>query len=63
MVRGRSSLISAELLDGTARQVRADNRGTTPAGLAPLCERLEIHEQTWIDLVNEFGRLFYVVAG
>ena len=53
----------AELLDWTARQVRADKRGATPAGLAPLFERLGIHEQTWIDLVNDFGRLFYVVAG
>lgn len=53
----------AEMLDWTARQIRGDKRGATPAGLAPIFDRLGIHRETWIELVREFGRLFYVVAG
>ena len=53
----------AELLDWTARQIRGDKRGSTPTGLAPIFDRLGIHKDTWIELVREFGRLFYVVAG
>jgi hypothetical protein len=52
-----------ELLDWTARQIRGDKRGSTPMHLAPIFERLGIHEETWVQLVREFGRLFYVMAG
>ncbi len=52
-----------EMLDWTARQIRGDKRGATPVGLAPIFDRMGIHEDTWIQLVREFGRLFYVVAG
>ena len=53
----------AEMLDWTARRIRGDKRGATPAGLAPIFDRLGIPEDTWIELVREFGRLFSVVAG
>ena len=58
-----STAAYAEMLDWTARQIRTDKRGATPAGLAPIFERLGIHEDTWIELVRDFGRLFSVVAG
>ena len=47
----------AELLDWTARQVRGDKRGATPADLPPLFERLQIDERKWVKLVGEFGKL------
>lgn len=53
----------AELLDWTARQFRKDKAGATPAHVAPLFSRLEIQEQTWVQLVGGFGRLFYLMAG
>ena len=53
----------AELLDWTARQVRGDKRGATPADLPPLFERLQIDERKWVKLVGEFGKLFYLMAG
>jgi hypothetical protein len=52
-----------ELLDWTARQVRGDKRGSTPAKVVPLMERLGISDEVWCGLVKDFGRLFYAVAG
>lgn len=52
-----------ELLDWTARQLRGDKRGATPAGTAPIFERLGISGQAWCSLIKDFGRLFYAVAG
>ncbi|MEI7700715.1 MAG: hypothetical protein WCK86_13030 [Planctomycetia bacterium] len=53
----------AELLDWTARKVRGDKQGATPADLPPLFERLQIDDGTWVRLVGDFGRLFYLMAG
>jgi hypothetical protein len=58
-----TSAAYAELLDWTARQVRGDKQGVTPANLPLLFERLQIKEETWVRLVGEFGRLFYLMAG
>jgi hypothetical protein len=52
-----------ELLDWTARQLRSDKRGATPASAAPLFERLGIDERSWCELTKNFGRLFNSVAG
>jgi len=52
-----------ELLDWTARQTAPGKRGTTPAAAPPIFERLAMSEVTWCELVQNFGRLFYNVAG
>ncbi len=51
------------LLDWTARQVRSDKRGRTPDKMKPIFERLQISGEVWCELVKNFGRLFYAVAG
>ena len=52
-----------ELLDWTARQLKAGKRGATPKCAAPLFERLGIDARTWLELTRDFGRLFSIVAG
>lgn len=52
-----------ELLDWTARTIRGDNRGSTPASALPIFNRLGISGEVWCELVKDFGRLFYAVAG
>ena len=51
------------LLDWTARQLRAGKRGSTPSKMRPVFERLGISGEIWCELVKNFGRLFYAVAG
>lgn len=51
------------LLDWTARQQRSGKRGSTPKNVAPIFERLGITADAWCQLVQNFGRLFSVVAG
>ncbi len=52
-----------DLLDWTARQIRSDKRGSTPSELAPTFDRLGITSDVWCDLVRDFGKLFFAVAG
>jgi hypothetical protein len=52
-----------ELLDWTARELRSDKRGATPACAAPIFERLGIDADTWCELTRDFGKLFSIVAG
>lgn len=52
-----------ELLDWTARTIRGDKRGSTTANALPIFERLGISGEIWCELVKDFGRLFYAVAG
>ncbi len=52
-----------ELLDWTARTIRSDKSGSTPASALPIFERLGISGEVWCELVKDFGRLFYAVAG
>ena len=47
-----------QLLDWTARQTASGKRGTTPAAAPPIFERLSMSEETWYELVQNFGRLF-----
>jgi hypothetical protein len=52
-----------ELLDWTGRQLRSGKRGTIPAELAPILERLGLDAAGWCDLVKKFGKLFKRAAG
>lgn len=52
-----------QLLDWTARQAVTGKRGQTPASVRPILERLSFDESTWCQLVQNFGQLFYNVAG
>ena len=52
-----------QLLDWTGREVRRDKRGSIPADLAPILERLQIVQERWIDGVLNFGRCFRSAAG
>ena len=52
-----------ELLDWTARQMRSDKPGSTPACAKPIFERLGIDAGAWCELTKDFGRLFSTVAG
>ncbi len=52
-----------ELLDWTGRQLRSKQRGSIPAELAPILERLGMDTGAWCDLVNKFGKLFKRAAG
>jgi REP element-mobilizing transposase RayT len=51
------------LLDWTGRQLRAGSRGTIPAGLAPILERLGIVGCGWVETVRQFGRWFKTAVG
>ena len=44
------------LLDWTGRQLRAVSRGTIPAQLAPILERLGVNGDGWVETVRHFGR-------
>ena len=44
------------LLDWTGRRLRRKTRGSIPAGLAPILERLRIDESAWLSTVEHFGR-------
>lgn len=52
-----------QLLDWTARRLVKGKQGKTPEAIAPLFQRLGLHDDVWCQLVGEFGRLFYNVAG
>ena len=55
-----------ELLDWTARQVAPGKRGTTPPLTPSLFQRLSGKLPTataWVELVQDFGKLFATVAG
>ena len=52
-----------ELLDASARQIRADKTGYTPAAVAPVFERLKLDPDYWRLQIKDFGRLFSNVAG
>jgi hypothetical protein len=52
-----------DLLDWTARQMRSDQPGSTPADAPPIFDRLNIKPAAWLELTQRFGKLFYVIAG
>lgn len=51
------------LLDWTARGAVDGKRGSTPACVPPILERLGIAGSSWCELVADFGKLFSSVAG
>jgi hypothetical protein len=50
-------------VDWTGRQIRATSRGTIPAHLAPILERLHLKDDRWIETVRQFGRWFKRAVG
>ncbi len=52
-----------ELLDWTGRNVREDKRGSIPAHLAPILERLHINANNWLATIREFESGFGRVVG
>lgn len=52
-----------ELLDWTARNLAPGKRGSTPADLPPVLERVGLQSSSWLGLVSDFGQLFHNVAG
>ena len=51
------------LLDWTGRQVRRQKRGTIPASLAPILDRLHVGGEGWVEGVLNFGRWFHRAVG
>lgn len=51
------------LLDWTGRQLRTDKRGSIPAELPPILERLRIQPEGWIDTVSGYDGKFRTVVG
>ncbi|MSR60595.1 MAG: hypothetical protein EXS05_23635 [Planctomycetaceae bacterium] len=51
------------LLEWTGRQVRSDKPGAISTDLAPIFERLQMHQEGWLQLVGGFSRLFRRAAG
>ncbi len=51
------------LLDRTARQAVDGKPGSSPATALPIFERLSLNPRVSCQLVSQFGRLFYNVAG
>lgn len=52
-----------QLLDWTGRQIRSDKRGSMPANLEPLFERLGISTELWVDCVLNFRKWFRSSVG
>ena len=52
-----------ELLDASARMVRSDKAGYTPADVPPIFQRLNLDPDYWKMQIKDFGRLFANVAG
>jgi hypothetical protein len=51
------------LLDWTGREIRSDKRGSIPADLAPIFERLGINGEIWVDAICNFSRWFKTAVG
>jgi hypothetical protein len=51
------------LQDWTARQIRTDNRGSMPAHLEPLFERLGISSDLWVECVVNYRKWFRSTVG
>jgi REP element-mobilizing transposase RayT len=51
------------LLDWTGRQIRSDKRGSIPADLAPILDRLGLSPSKLPDIVSGFAREFHSAVG
>lgn len=52
-----------KLVDWTGRQIRADKPGAVPGHLEEVLGRLELDVEQWVNTVEQYGGLFYRVAG
>jgi hypothetical protein len=52
-----------QLLDWIAREIRTGKRGSTPAELAPVFERLQISAELWVECVTHFHKWFRSSVG
>ncbi len=52
-----------ELVDATGRIVRTGKRGSIPAHLRPILERLQIDVDSWVDTMSSPGRLLGTAIG
>lgn len=52
-----------QLLDWTARQLVPGKHGRTPEAAPPILNRLSLSGPAWFQLVGNFGRMFFNVAG
>lgn len=52
-----------QLLDWTGRELKASKRGSIPAELEPILDRLGLDAIQWCRLVEDFGRIFKRAAG
>ena len=52
-----------ELVDWTGRAIRSNKRGSTPAHIQPILERLGVKEANWVDNTQHFGSRFHRALG
>lgn len=52
-----------QFLDWTARNIAPRKPGSTPVAAPPILERVGLRPSVWLDLVENFGKLFHNVAG
>ena len=58
-----SSADYLDLLDWTGRQLAKGKRGRIPHSVTPILKRLSLDRHAWCDLVKNFGKRFFHVAG
>jgi len=51
------------LVDLTGRQIRENKRGYISSEVTPIVEALDIDAEAWVENVENYGKLFYRVAG
>jgi len=51
------------LLDWTGRELRGDKRGSIPADLEPILDRLQIRASSWLSTIDEFAQRFKRAVG
>jgi len=52
-----------DLLDWTGRQLVRGKKGRIPKSIAPILQRLKLDRHGWCELVGNFGKRFFHVAG
>ena len=52
-----------QLVDWTGRQLRRGKRGTIPAELADILQRLDVDSSVWLEGIEHFGQWFHRAAG
>ena len=52
-----------KLLDWTGRPIVRGNKGRIPVSVAPILQRLSLDRHGWCELVQNFGKRFFHVAG